>query len=193
MFSPAILSSDDSCPSGYHYILTSTIYQPFPNLFITLDENTLGSVLHLTSLDAWKPNPACITHKPSCTTHNPGLMTHNLGPMTHNLGPMTHNLGPMTHKYGPMTQNKSYVSIQHHNHLNSETGVFSKCSKSNTVPIYVVLYFSNLQIDQKQHKIYKCSVLPLFLAIYHTIYVWMSQQEDKKCRNIGGIWPAIIT
>ena len=162
MFRPVILPSDNSCPTTYRYYnsWTSTMYHTPPNLDTTLDENTLGSVWHLTSHTAQNPNPGCITHKPrlpSCTTHNPGLMTHNLGLMAHNPG--------------HMTQSKSYVlSIQHHNGLISETGVSSKCSKSATVPIYVLLYYSNSQIDQKQHKIYKRSVLPLFLAIYRTIY-----------------------
>ena len=161
-----------------------------------------------------------MTHNLGCITHKYGTMTQNksyvLSIQHHNClisetgvssGPMTQNksyvLSNQHHNClisetgvssGPMTQNKSYVLFnQHHNRLISETDVSSKCSKSATVPIYVLLNYSNSQIDQKQHKIYKCSVLPLFLAIYHTIYVWMSQQEDKKCRNIGGIWPAIIT
>ena len=44
------------------------------------------------------------------------------------------------------------------------------CSKSVAVPIYVLLCHSNQQTDQKLHKNYKCSALPLFLAINCSIY-----------------------
>ena len=165
MFSPVIHSLDDSCPTryGYHYTWTSTVYHTFPILDPTLDKNTLGSIWQFyyvaTSHNIQNPNPGCITHKPSRTIHNPGHMTHNLG---------------------RMTQSKTYVlSIQHHNRLISETDVSSKCSKYDTVPIYVLLNYSNSQIDQKQHKIYKRSVLPLFLAIYRTIYYLLNDTFNQ--------------
>src|SRR6202021_2159629 len=47
----------------------------------------------------------------------------------------------------------------------------SLCSRSATVSIYVLrTHYSNSQFNQKPHKCYKCSLLPLVLAINQSIY-----------------------
>ena len=176
MFSPVIHSLDDSCPTRYSYHYTSTTYHNFPNLWHLYDV--------ATSHNTQNPNPGCITHKPSYMCHNPGRMTHNDGRLTqsksyvlsiqhHNSLIYDYNTGHMTHNLGCMTQSKSYVlSIQHHNCLISETGV-------STVSVYNILYYSNSQIDEKFHSINKCSVLPLFLAFYRTIYYLLNSNFNQ--------------
>src|ERR1700679_2370384 len=78
--------SADSCPSTYphhryHNTVTCTMYNSFPNLNLSLDNNLMGSVWHLYDMAAGPK------------THNTGCMTHNVGCMTHNTGFMTLNGG----------------------------------------------------------------------------------------------------
>ena len=66
----AIQCSDDSCPSSYPYhqvCYTHTMFDTFPSLDMTLDDDSLGFIWHLYYATA-------AGHK----THNPGCMTHML-------------------------------------------------------------------------------------------------------------------
>jgi hypothetical protein len=180
----------NSCPSTYHHhcyhhAQTSTMYDTFPSLDLTLDDNSFRSVLHLHYVAAV-----------AADTHNLGCTAINLGHMTNNLGLTTHNPGcTMTHNLEHISQSKSYVLSMPY-HLTAGYDITNKlfypscqcsrifimpdtcyektenwCSKSVTVPIYILLYHSDQQTDlTKLPEKYNCSALPLFLAINRSIY-----------------------
>ena len=226
----AIHCLDSSCLSmyphhRYGYTQTCAVYDTFPNLDLTLDDTSLGSIWHLYYVAAGHKthNPGHMTHNSGCITHNPGRMTHNPGLMTHNPGLMTHNIASS----GCMTQNKSCaLSIQchycsmptscmtsvssskwqhnvtacysmtdksfylsHQCHLivimpapcNLYKKTENQCSKSVTFSVYVLQHHSNSQFDQKLQKQYKCSALPLFLAINRCIYYLLNGTFNKAC------------
>ena len=197
---PAIHYLDDSCPSTnphhpYRYTPTCTIYNSFPSLNQTLDDDSLGSILQLCYVAMAK------ARNPGCTTHN-----HTSGPVTCNLGHITeskscaffiqcHHLmmhvpvsGNRCHKtmtgYG--ITDKLYNPSCQFNHINTDTYEMTEncCSKSITVPVYTLLCHWSSQIDQKLHKNYKGTAQPLFLAINHSIYYLLNgtfnQAHDVK-------------
>jgi hypothetical protein len=129
-------------------------------------------------------------HKPGHTTHTAGHVTQQTfyassircsyhlvaGCMTSHLisisSKQRHNV---TASYGK-TKKMSCPSCQCH-HINiipaHQDLVFKQhCSKDMTVSIYVLPHklYSNPQFDQKTHKYYKGSVLPLIMAINNSIY-----------------------
>ena len=111
---------NDSCPSTYshhyRYTWTCTMQDSFPDLDLTLDDNSLVSIWHLYYVAAAHKshNSGHITHSDSDMTHNPccdpGCMTcnpsHNPGCMTHD---SFHNPGHITrnpcHNPGRKTRN----------------------------------------------------------------------------------------
>src|ERR1700678_3221658 len=205
MFGPqaGIHYSDDSCPSTiphhlHQYTPTCTTYNTFPGLKLTLDDSSLGSILHLYYVAMAKArNPGCTTHN-----HSPGPMTHNLGRITESrscpLSIQCHHLmmpvsvsGKWCHKvimtsysitdkrYNPSCR-FNHINIMHNTYKMTENG----CSRSITVPVYVLLCHLPSHIVQKLHKNYKHSARFLFLAINHSIYYSLNgafnQAHDVK-------------
>ena len=88
-----------------------------------------------------------------------------------------------------MTNKSFYQSPSHQCHLiiimpapcNLSEKTENQCSKSVTFCVYVLLHHSNSQFDQKLHKQYKCSALPLFLAINHSIYYLLNGTFNRAC------------
>ena len=104
LFSPraVIYSSDDSClftypRHRYYNTATCAMYNSFPSLDLTLDDDLMGSI------QVWHLYNMAAGHK----THNTGCMTHNAGRKTHNIGCMTHNTA------GQVTQHTFVSSIQY--------------------------------------------------------------------------------
>lgn len=202
MFGPesVIHHFNDSCPSKYplqcyHDTWTCAMYDTFPNLDLTLDDDSLRSIWHLYYVAAG--------HK----THKLGLMTHN-----HNTGRMTQNksyalsLECHCHLMPGHTTTSSISSKWLHNvsghgttnelfypsylchriiivppnpPCNPSENTENRCSNSVTVSIDVFLHHSSSQADQKPHKHYKCSALPLFLALNRSMYYLLNGTFDQ--------------
>ena len=196
----AIRRSDLTCPStyplhGYRYTRPYAMYGTFPNLDLTLDDNSLGSIWQLYYVAAGRK-----THNPGCKTHSAGRMTQNKsyalvvqchyrstpGCMTsvsskwhHNItsGPdMTNKLFYPSHRCYPITMFPPH---------NLSDKMENQCSKSATISIHVPLHHSNPQFDQKPHKFYKCSALPLFLAINRSIYYLLNGTFNQAYDNVN--------
>jgi hypothetical protein len=109
------LADSSSCPPAnsrpstyrhhhYHHAQTSTMYDTFLSLDLTLDDNSFRSVSHLHYVAAVVAD----THNLGCTT------TINLCHMTYNPGLTTHNPSHMTHNLGHISKSKSYaLSMQY--------------------------------------------------------------------------------
>ena len=164
----------DSCPSiyshnGRHNTIACTMPNSFPDLDLPLNNKSMRSIWHLYYMAT-------------------GRKTHNTGHMTHSMnGRATHNtIGRATQDNvtadGSMTNILSCPSCQCH-HINimpAPHNLFKKteshitfmqpCSKATTIFFYVLphKHRSNDQFDQKMHKHYKSSALPL--AINHGMY-----------------------
>ena len=141
-------------------------------------------------------NPGRMTHNPGRMTHKHGLMTHNIacsGYTTQNNScalsiqchycPMPSCMTSVSSKWQHnvtacyrITDKSFYLFHQLECHNMSTPCKLSKktenqCSKSVTFSVYVfLLHSSNSQFRQKLQKQYKCSALPLFLAINRCIY-----------------------
>src|SRR5271168_1609868 len=128
-------------------------------------------------------------------------MTHNLGHITGSrscpLSIQCHHLmmpvcvsGKWCHKVmtGYGITDKQYNPSCQFNHINIMHNTYkitkNCCSRSITVPVYVLLCHLHSQIVQKLHKNYKHSAPPLFLAINHSIYYLLNgafnQAHDVK-------------
>ena len=156
-------------------------------------------------------NPGHMTHNSGHITHNLGCMTHNPGHFTHNIassGCMTQNkfcalsirchycsmpscMTSVSSKWQHnvtacyrITDKSIYLFHQCHIMLapcNLSKKTENQCSKSVTFSVYVFLHCSNSQSDQKLQKQYKCSALPLFLAINHCIYYLLNGTFNQAC------------
>ena len=140
MFGPqaTIHYSGGFCPSTnphhHYYTPTCTIYNTFPSLKLTLEDDSLGSILSFYVGMANARNPGCTTRNynpgpvtlnmanarnpgittrncnPGCTTCNcnPGSVTCNMA-NAHNPGftIYNYNSGPVTHNFGSITESES--------------------------------------------------------------------------------------
>jgi len=170
----------------------------FPNLDLWPEDSSMVSILHLYYIDSGHKthNPGLITHNNlGYMTHNTaGPMTHYAaGPMAHNtVGhipqytfyifiPFCHCLMPgcitglqiskLHHNItncGKMTKEKKTPSCQCHHMIIVPCILYKKTE--NSIHFLLHKQGSSSQYSQKQHKYYKCSALPLFLAINRSIY-----------------------
>ena len=170
----------DSCPSiyshhGRHNTIACTMSNSFPGLNLPLNDKSMGSVWHLYYM--------ATGHK----SHITGHMTHNAGHTTHNMnGFWTHNAVSHVTQYNAvgcgMINKSSCPSCQYH-HINimpapqnpfkksvNHIAFMQPCSKATTISFYDLphKHHSNDQFDQKMHKHYKSSALPL--SINRSIY-----------------------
>ena len=152
----AIDPSADSCPSTYphhryHNTVTCTMYNSFPNLNLSLDNNLTGSVWHHYDMAA-------------------GPKTHNTGCMTHNTGCITHNTAGRVTLHTFVSSIRSDYSLMPGRMTNHPINVSSKWHLNVTINVLLHKHHSNSKFDPKPHKHYKCPALRLVLAISRSIY-----------------------
>src|ERR1700678_1917970 len=125
------------------------------------------------------------THNPGCKTHSAGHMTQNKsyalfvqchyrstpGCMTSVSSKWHHNITSGHRLFYPSHRCYHVTMFPPHN-VSDKTE--NRCSKSATISIHVPLHHSNSEF-QKPHKFYKCSALPLFLAINRSILYHFNQ------------------
>ena len=141
--------SADSCPSTYphhhyHNTATCTMYNSFPNLNLSLDNNLMGSISHLYDIAT--------------------------GPKTHNTGCMTHNTAGRVTLHTFELSIQSDYSLMPGYMTSYPINVSSKWHLNVTINVLRHKHHSKSKFDQKPHKHYKRPALPLFLAINHSIY-----------------------
>ena len=166
------------------YTPACTMYNTFPSLELTLDDDSLSSILHLYYVGlANACNPGFTTHNrnPGFTTCNcnSGFTTRNCNPdfttRNFNPGPVTCN-GIKEKLYDPSCL-FDHITVMHDAYKMTENG----CFKSISDPVDALL---QLWIVQKPHKKFKCSAWPLILAINRSIYYLLNstfnQAHDVK-------------
>ena len=181
LFSPqaAILHSADSCPFTYlhhgYYNTACVAYGSF-NVDPALDCNLMGSISCLYI--------AGHTHKAGGMTHNVGHIVHKLGLMTHNADHLIHNANSMTHN------SQSHVATSYRTNKPSYHNLTEKAENCNiaikqqnsmtlSIYSYPIKHYSNTRFDQKEHKPYRCSALPLILAINQSIYYLLNSTFNQ--------------
>lgn len=175
----AILHSDDSCPFtyGHHgYYNTACVAGSF-NVDQAPDCNLMGSISCFYIAGHTTHKVGSMTHNEGRIVHKFGLMTHNADHMTHNANGMTYKAGCVTHKGQPHVATSCRTNKSSYHNLTEETencNIAIKQWNPNSMRVSVYLYsikhYSNTRFDQKQQKPYRCSALPLILAINQSIY-----------------------
>ena len=165
--------SDDFCPSaylhhGYHNTTTCDVYNSFPDLDfnnLTLDNTFMESLWHLCDMAAGRK-----AHNTGCITHNTGCMTHNTA--GHVTQPTFVSSIQCCYGLMPGCMTSISVSMKWHHNVTTSYGMKNKLL---SCPCHCIVlphkHRSHSQSDQKLQKRYKCSALPLVLAISRSIYI----------------------